>query len=652
MLENIEVSLGIPSPMGLSFQGKECNFALFSAHALEVWVGLFLPDSQAPTRVFPLQKTGDIWHIGLKNIPPETLYAYRCRGDWNEKIGDLFDQNQWLLDPYARFPATSPFWNKTPLKQILAHIQKPDPFDWQNTPRPHLARENLVIYEMHVRGFTMHPSSGVKMRGTYAGMIEKIPFLKELGINAVQLMPIYEFDECHSKNFHPETKERLPNYWGYNPVSFFGVKQSYGHLIDFKTLIRELHKNEIEVFLDVVYNHTGEGKDYAVSWRGIDNRTYYLIGPAGNYRDYTGCGNTINANHPIVQELILSSLRYFVEEMHIDGFRFDLASILTRGVDGKPMEHPPILAAIAKDPLLSSVKLISEAWDAAGLYQVGSFAKWGPWIEWNGKFRDICRSFIKGTENQAGRFAAVLSGSDFLYGKTNTPTSGINFITAHDGYSLRDLVTYQDKYNRDNGDLNHDGENQNFNWNCGIEGETTLPKILSLRERQMRNHLLALFLSQGIPMLLMGDEYGHTRFGNNNPYVQDNEINWFLWEKLEKNREIFQFVKDLIIFRKQHAELRKTRFLTDRDIEWHGIKGQEADWSTASRFVSFSTKTTPKLFVAFNANFQPAELELPKGCNWQLIINTMEDWKMHENGPLLSSPLQVEPYSALLAIQK
>jgi isoamylase/glycogen operon protein len=657
MLKNVEASLGVPSPMGLSFQGEACNFALFSAHAQEVWIGLFAPDSQelaSPTVAFPLKKTGDIWHIALKNVPSGTLYAYQCRGDWNEKTGDLFNQNQWLLDPYAKFPASSPVWNKAPLKRILSAIQKPIPFDWKNTARPHLSKQDLIIYEMHVRGFTIHGSSRVEKRGTYAGMIEKIPYLKELGVNAVQLMPIYEFDECHSKNIDPETKEHLPNYWGYNPISFFGVKQSYGTFSEFKTLVRELHKNGIEVFLDVVYNHTGEGKerDYAISWRGIDNRTYYLIGSAGNYRDYTGCGNTIAANHPVVQALILDSLRYFAEEMHIDGFRFDLASILTRGLDGKPMENPPILAAIAKDPLLSSLRLISEAWDAAGLYQVGSFAKWGPWMEWNGKYRDICRSFIKGTDGKAGCFASVLSGSDFLYGATKTPTSGINFITAHDGYSLRDLVTYQDKYNRENGDMNRDGSDQNFNWNCGIEGETTLPNILALRERQMRNHLLALFLSQGIPMLLMGDEYGHTRLGNNNPYVQDNEINWFLWDELEKNQEIFQFVKDLIAFRKNHPQLRKTRFLSDSDVQWLGIKGQQADWSGSSRFVSLLTKATPKLFIAFNANFQSAEIKLPEDTSWHLVINTKDGWRMQKNGPNVSSIVQMDPYSAFLCMEK
>jgi isoamylase/glycogen operon protein len=547
---------------------------------------------------------------------------------------------------------TSPRWNQGSLKQILALIKESPPFDWQNIKRPNIAKDNLIIYEMHVRGFTIHPSSHVKKAGTFGGIIEKIPYFKELGINAIQLMPIQEFDESHSKNIHPDTKEHLPNYWGYNPVSFFGVERSFGSPEELKTLIRELHKEGIEVFLDVVYNHTGEGKeqDYAISWRGIDHQTYYMISPKGHYRDFTGCGNTVNVNHPVVQELILDSLRYFVNEMHVDGFRFDLASTLVRGLDGHPMDHPPILSAIARDPSLAAIKLVAEPWDASGLYHVGSFAKWGPWIEWNGKFRDICRCFIKGTDNQASYFAQILTGSEFLYGWTKTPTSGINFITAHDGYSLRDLVTYQNKYNRSNGEMNRDGSDQNFNWNCGVEGETALPAIIALRERQMRNHLLALFLSQGIPMLLMGDEYAHTRHGNNNPYVQDNETNWFLWNELEKNQMIFRFIKDLIAFRKKYSFFRKNRFLTDRDIEWHGTQGQQADFSSASRFVAFSTKNPPKFFLAFNAYFHAVDVRLPENASWQLLIDTNDGWQMHEQGPMLPSLFQMAPYSALLAM--
>ena len=466
-------------------------------------------------------------------------------------------------------------------------------------------------------------------------------------------MPIYEFDECHSKNIHPETKQPLVNYWGYNPISFFGVKRSYGSVNEFKTLVRELHRNGIEIFLDVVYNHTGEGKEkeYAVSFRGIDNQTYYMVDAHGNYRDYTGCGNTVSTNHPVVQELVLESLRYFVEEMHVDGFRFDLSSIFTRGLDGKPMDHPPILAAMAKDPVLRSVKLIAEAWDAAGLYQVGSFAKWGPWTEWNGKFRDMARSFLKGTDDGAGSFAHALCGSDALYGWTKTPASGINFITAHDGYSLRDLVTYQHKHNLNNGEKNCDGSDHNLNWNCGVEGETENREINALRDSQMRNHLLALFLSQGIPMLLMGDEYGHTRLGNNNPYVQDNEINWFLWNALKKRQDVFHFVRDLIAFRKDHSFLRSNRFLTDKDIEWHGRKGHSPDWSRRSRFVSFSTKHSRRLFIAFNANFQTAEVELPSGTSWKLVVDTKDGWELHKNGPKLGNTLQMIPHSSILAIE-
>jgi len=634
-MQNIETGFGTAFPLGLSHQGKAWNFSLYSSSASTVRIGLFSPGSSTPFSIFSLNRTGDIWHISIHSIPKDTLYAYQC------------DSDQWLLDPYAKYPHGSKSWNKGILTELLAEIREAEPFDWQNTSSPHLPKENLIIYEMHVRGFTNHSSSGIKNSGTYTGIIEKIPYLNELGITAIQLMPIFEFDECRTKNLDPKTQMPLPNYWGYNPLSFFGIKRSYGELREFKTLVRELHKQKIEVFLDVVYNHTGEGKleESALSWRGIDNKTYYLVDPSGHYLDYTGCKNTINANHPIVQELILASLRYFVKELHVDGFRFDLASILTRDTDGKPMDHPPLLSAIAKDPLLSSVKLIAEPWDAKGLYQIGHFPKWGPWLEWNGKFRDIARRFIKGNENEAGHFASVLSGSDFLY---KTPLCSVNFITAHDGYSLHDLVTYEKKHNLDNGEMNFDGSDQNDNWNCGVEGETQNLQINHLRGKQMRNHLLALFLSQGIPMLLMGDEYGHTRLGNNNPYVQDNEINWFLWDELEKNRDIFHFVQALISFRKKHPELRRTRFLTNADIEWHGILGT-ADWSKTSHFVAFSTKTKFKIFAAFNANPHSIDIQLPQDNDWRLVIDTKEDWKFHDNGPSISSA-QMESYSALLAV--
>ncbi len=635
----IETSLGLPSPLGFSLQGKRANFAVFSSHATHVFLGLF--QGEGKVREIPLIRTGDIWHIAIDGLPLGTGYAYRCEGP--HEGPHLYNPAIWLADPYAKA-----------LHQNRSVADLPQKFDWQGVKPPSLASSDLIIYEMHVRGFTQHPSSGVSHRGTYLGFIEKIPFLKKLGINAVELMPVFDTDPHHCKNLNPKTGEPLVNYWGYDPYHFFIPKQWFSvsdPLVEFKTLVRELHRNGIQVILDVVYNHSGEGeeKDFYINFRGLDNAVYYLVDDQGEYLDFTGCGNTLNTNHPVVQQLILDSLRYWVEEMHVDGFRFDLASILTRDPKGKPMTHPLLIEAISQDPLLSKVHLIAEAWDASGLYQLGSFPKWGPWSEWNGRYRDIVRRFIKGTDAKAGLFANVLCGSEMIYRNSGTPLSSINFITAHDGFSLRDLVTYQGKHNYDNGEGNRDGANQNDNWNCGTEGPTQDSQILALRERQMRNFLLALFLAQGIPMLYMNDVYGHTRLGNNNPYVQDNEINWFSWEQLQKNEKIFNFVSSLIAFRKKHSHLRFSRFLTDDDVDWHGTTPFQPHFDCHSRFIAFTLK--PSLYIAFNANYQPAQITLPPG-SWHTVINTQEDWQFHKQGPLLSASLELVPYSALVATQK
>jgi len=638
-----------PYPQGISFEGPLTRFCLYSANAQKVELGLFLPESEIPQQTIALIRTGDFWHIELPDITKGTHYAYRCYGEWNPEKRNLFIQTNWLLDPYAKHLNTYAKWNVKPLINVRGIIQEAPAFNWEDTKSPSLPKEDLVIYEMHVRGLTAHQSSEATSKGTYAAMIEKIPYLKKLGVNVVELLPIYEFDECHCKNTNPETLEPLVNYWGYNSISYFAPKKSYSAsgdpITEFKTLVKELHKNKIEVILDVVYNHTGEGSsDYAISWRGIDNQTYYMAG------DYTGCGNTLNANHPQVQTMILDSLRYWVQEMHIDGFRFDLASTFTRESNGHPMEKPPILEAMANDPILKSVKLIAEAWDAGGLYQVGLFPTLGPWSDWNGKYRDIVRKFLKGTDSNGDKFAAVLMGSDFLYHSTS-PLSSVNFIVAHDGFTLRDLVTYQGKHNLANGEENKDGNDQNDNWNCGEEGTTTNPDILALRERQMRNHWLALLLAQGIPMLLMGDEYGHTRFGNNNPYPQDNELNWFLWDNLNKYPEIFDFVAKLIAFRKEHPELRRTKFLKPEEITWHGSKPNKPNFS--SRLIAFSTNTPSKLYCAFNADHQGIDIELPSP-NFYLIVNTFDNWGNHHfsnQGPRLPIKLKLEAHTALLAIE-
>ncbi len=622
MALHFQTSPGNQAPLGLSIHGDVANFALFSSHATRVILGLFW---DGKVEEVPLLRTGDIWHGAVKGLPPGTSYAYRCEGP----KGLLYHPAAWLADPYA----------KVPVDFIKTGVALPPPFDWQGISAPEIPLQDLIIYEMHVRGFTQDPSSSVSHPGTYLGLIEKIPYLKKLGVNAVELLPIFEFDETHLK------QKPLVNYWGYNPTHFFAPKRGYAHINpieEFKLLVRELHRNGILVILDVVYNHTGEGKekDYYLHFRGIDNPTYYLLDERGEYLDFTGCGNTVRANHPVVQRLILDSLHYWVTEMHVDGFRFDLASIFTRDLKGKPMAHSPILEAISKDPILSKVKLIAEAWDAAGLYQLGYFPKWGPWSEWNGRYRDVVRRFIKGTEGKAGLFANVLCGSEMIYGSSKTPLNSINFITAHDGFSLRDLVTYQNKHNESNGEGNRDGNNQNDSWNCGHEGPTDDRAIEGLRERQMRNFLLALFLSQGIPMLLMGDEYGHTRRGNNNPYVQDNEINWFLWDR--QNPKIFAFVAALIAFRKQHPQLRRPQFLTDEEVDWY------TDWGAHSQRVVFCLKGPPALYIAFNAQSTSAKLTLPPG-HWRTIVNTSEDWIFHEKGPPISA-IELLPYSAFLAI--
>ncbi|HAB99756.1 MAG TPA: glycogen-debranching protein [Parachlamydiales bacterium] len=646
---------GTPSPLGCSSKNNRTNFAVFSEHASQMFLGLFDPKNPDFLQEYPLIRTGSVWHIALDDLDRSLSYAFRAEGPCNQI--ELYHKEKWLADPYAKTIDSSLDWNSSLSRSsppsVRAPLAIPPPFDWQGVEPPLVPDEQLIIYEAHVRGFTQHPSSKTAQPGTFLGFIEKIPYLKKLGVNAIELMPIFEFDETHCKNIDPSSHQPLPNYWGYNPLHFFAPMRRYAKsdpINECKTMIRELHRHGFLVFLDVVYNHTGEGKekDYIVHFKGLDNEIYYQVLSSGEYRDATGCGHTVNANHPQVQKLIIDSLRYWAQEMKIDGFRFDLCAALTRGLDGQPMKHAPLIAEIASDPLLSKKKLIAEAWDASRLYLLGHFSNQGPWHEWNGQYRDHVRRFLKGTEHYAGSFATALCGSEPLYGPSNTPLSSINFITSHDGYSLRDLVSYQKKHNLSNGENNHDGSNQNDSWNCGFEGRCQDPSIEELREKQMRNFLLALFLSQGIPMLLMGDEYGHTRLGNNNPYVQDNEINWFLWD--QPRSDIVAFTAALIDFRKKHSDFHRKRFLSDQDISWHGLKPHAPDWSPSSRFVAFSF---PNFYIAFNAHPTSASVELPKGP-WHPLVDTTIDW---QNQPLLqperaAAPLPqtitMQPYSALL----
>ncbi|KAL9270090.1 Isoamylase 3, chloroplastic-like protein [Drosera capensis] len=667
-------------PLGVSEVENGINFAIFSQHAVAVTLCLLLPDRErgdteggemVEFRLDPgLNRTGDIWHICLENLPRSTvLYGYRVKGprDWQQ--GHRFDDNIVLIDPYAKFlEGRRVFGDATnKLSNFLGTYDfDTPPFDWGNSyVRPNIPEEDLVMYEMNVRAFTMDASSGLDpdVRGSYLGVIEKIPHLVELGINAVELLPVFEFDEMEFQR-RPNSRDHLINTWGYSTMNFFAPMSRYASAaggpiaasLEFKKMVRALHNAGIEVILDVVYNHTNEADDeypYTTSFRGIDNKVYYMVDlcNGGKLLNFSGCGNTLNCNHPVVMELILDSLRYWVSEYHIDGFRFDLASVLCRGTDGSPLNSPPVVKAIAKDDVLSKCKIISEPWDCGGLYLVGRFPNWDRWAEWNGKYRDDVRRFIKGDCGMKGNFATRVSGSADLY-KVNKrkPYHSINFIIAHDGFTLYDLVSYNVKKNDANGEGGQDGSNDNHSWNCG---ETTDENIKALRIRQMKNYHLALMISQGTPMMLMGDEYGHTRFGNNNSYGHDNEINHFQWNQLEAKRgELFRFFSKVIEFRRTHKVLRHENFLHKNDVTWH-----EDNWSNEeSKFLAFTfhDKNGGDIYLAFNAHdyFVKAALPSPpRDRRWFRVVDTKLNWPddfVSGGVPYTQSTYNVAPFSSIL----
>ena len=641
----LQINKGYPTPFGVTKRANGTNFSLYSKHATNVTLYFFEGDNPSPVqKVDVVNKTGEVWHVLIHNVPAHFKYAYRINGPQAKNRIFSFYPDKFLLDPYAKAVDTVNRWEEEKYRtsyQPLGIVFPPKEFDWEQVKPPNLFLKDLVIYEMHVRGFTQHTSSGVKNKGTFLGLIEKIPHLVELGINAVELLPVVEFNEMENKLRSLSTQEKLYNYWGYSPVNFFSLMNRYATakalpgdvIIEFKTMVRELHRQGIEVILDVVFNHTAEGNERGpvISYKGIDPTVYYLIDQHNHYSNYTGCGNTINGNHPAVIELIRDCLRYWVAEMHVDGFRFDLASALTRGLHGEPLSPAPLFDAISQDPILSSTKLIAEPWDAQGLYQLGSFyPEESRWSEWNDQYRKCVRRFIKGIPYEKRIFATRICGSQDLYGN-RSPLSSINYATCHDGFSLYDLVSYNVKHNLENGEDDRDGNPDNESWNCGFEGPTTNPKILSLRERQIRNFHLAVMLSQGIPMLLMGDEYKHTRMGNNNPWGQDNELNWFLWNKLDENKGFFRFYKSLIHFRKRHPILKNDKFLTSADIEWHGHKPFEPKWDIITLFLAFVIRDAKKhqdLYAAFNASNQTVQVVLPpppSSKTWHLIVNTAND---------------------------
>jgi isoamylase len=572
-------------------------------------------------------------------------------GPWDPGAGHRFDRSKILLDPYARAIGgrtvwgTPPDWNNIyPQRARLIF----EDFDWEDDRPLETPLADLVIYELHTRSFTAHSSASVKHPGTYAGIAAKIPYLKELGVSCVELMPIFEFDEFENSRAEPLTGEMMFNYWGYSTIGFFAPKAGFAatgpfgmEVDEFKNLVKELHRNGIEVMLDVVVNHTAEGNENGptLSFRGIDNQTFYMLTPEGYYYNFSGCGNTLNCNSPVVRNMVLDCLRYWAAEYHIDGFRFDLASILGRAPSGAPLPNPPLLESLAFDPVLANCKLIAQAWNAGGLYQVASFPAYGRWAEWNGKYRDDIRRFLKGDDGMVRVMAERIQGSPDLYGwNERGPTASINFITCHDGFTLYDLFAYNDKHNEANGEGNRDGGNSNHSWNCGVEGETDDVQVNALRQRMIRNALAILLMSHGIPMILMGDELGRTQRGNNNTYCHDNELNWLDWTLRERNSDLFDFTRKMIALRKAHPLLRTGEFFGTRrspaDIIWHGTQAWKADWSADSRALAFMLRerqagqggnATPVLYMAINSFWDalPFELpELPTDYHWHLFANT------------------------------
>ena len=606
-----QISRGHPLPLGSTLRRNGVNFSVFSRHATGVTLVVFPLSESEDTVEFPLDprfnRTGDVWHAFVRGLDAGVRYGFRAeRLPATDSPFHRYDPSHILIDPYATALSGGDSWGESlhlESSRVAGQAKHryslvvDDPFDWgdDHPLNTHLA--DSIIYEMHVRGFTRHASSGVASPGTYSAVIEKIPYLKELGITAVELMPITEFEENDNPRVNPLTGELLKNFWGYHPISFFALKAAYAAngqnpLREFKQMVKALHEAGIEVILDMVFNHTAEGDERGptLCFRGLDNKIYYLLDPeTGKYANYSGCGNTLNCNHPVIRWVILQSLRYWVTEMHVDGFRFDLASILGRGTDGSVLANPPLLEAIAADPVLANTKLIAEAWDAAGLYQVGTFPNWGRWAEWNGKFRDDVRRFAKGDANMVPLLATRMAGSADLYQDDGrAPFHSINFVTSHDGFTLMDLVSYNQKHNEANGENNWDGSNENHSWNCGEEGPSSDPAVNRLRKQQMKNLAAILLLSQGVPMILAGDEVARTQQGNNNPYCQDNETSWLNWGLLRQHRDLFRFFKQLIAFRKQHIVLRRRTYQNLDEVPdflWHGVKPLQPDWGWHSRFL-------------------------------------------------------------------
>jgi glycogen operon protein len=678
------VKQGTSAPLGATVYSGGVNFSIFSKNATALELLLFDDESAAmPATVIALdphcQRTYHYWHAFVPGVKPGQVYGYRAHGPFDPEHGFRFDGEKILLDPYGLAVAVPEAYDRQAARRsgdntavaMKSVVADPGRYDWEGDLPLRRPFEETVIYELHVRGFTRHSSSRVGSKsGTYAGLIEKIPYLKDLGVTAIELLPVFQFDP-------QDAPAGRVNYWGYQPVSFFAPhhayssqKQPLGVLDEFRDMVKALHQSGIEVILDVVFNHTTEGghDGPTLCYRGLANDFYYILEKGkSRYADYTGCGNTLNANQPIVRRLIQDSLRYWVTQMHVDGFRFDLASILSRDEAGRPLPNPPVIWDIESDPLLAGTKLIAEAWDAAGLYQVGSFVG-DTWQEWNGRFRDDVRLFLKGENGTVSRLATRLLGSPDIYGhEEREAEQSINFVTCHDGFTLNDLVSYDHKHNEANGENNRDGADDNLSWNCGVEGPTDDPAVEALRNRQVKNFLTLEMLSAGTPMLLMGDEVRRTQQGNNNAYCQDGELSWFDWSLLKQHAEIYRFVKALNAFRQRRdvvmegGRLSLNQLLQRAKIEWHGVALNQPDWSEHSHSLAFTLRSLGGRFLLhsmLNAYWEPLTFELPpvpaeSQQRWRRCIDTAlassDDIYPWEKAPLFAETTYVvQPRSMVL----
>jgi glycogen operon protein len=687
--QRLTISRGFPQPYGATRVGETVNFVVISQHATAVSLVLSEPCTELIEAEIVLDpathRTGHLWHVRVEGLPDDFCYGYRADGPHNAL--DRFDPSVVLLDPAARALSCGRPWgveSRLPrrCRMVPTLADRPDGDAPGHRP-PRVAREDSILYELHVRGFTVHPSSGVEHPGTYLGLAEKLDHLEDLGVTAVELLPIDEFDENDCPFTNPITGQRLRNFWGYNTIAFGAPKAAFATNPDgvepwneLRAMVQAFHERGLEVVLDVVFNHTAEGRENGptLSFRGLDNSLYYMVDDQGRYLNYSGCGNTFNGNHPITSQLLLSCLHSLVAEAEIDGFRFDLASVLGRDRRGHVLVEPPVITRFTHDALLADTKLIAEPWDAGGLYQVDNFPGGGRWGVWNGRYRDDVRKFWRGDMGLVGAVANRICGSNDLFPHLN-PMHSVNFITCHDGFTLHDLVSYNHKHNDANGEANRDGSNDNYSWNCGVEGPTDEPDVLALRGRQARNLLATLMLSQGVPMLLGGDEFLRSQGGNNNAWCQDNPTGWVDWTEAEKHPDFLRFTRAIIALRKRHPVLRRRTFFqgrtaSGRDIIWHGTRPERPDFTYASRTLAFALdgRGTDRpevvdrdLYVAMNAYWEPLPFTIPSaptGRRWRLAVDTgspsPKDVYEPDQGPIVrpGRPYMLEGRSLIVLVSE